>query len=191
MAAGFVPFQEGLETFLGLYYRTMDRVGTARWYYFEREYFEQLGALLGGNLRLCVVTLRGQVLAAGLFAVSGGIVQYLLSGVDERLGQPHATKLMMTYMRDWAKDAGHRALHLGGGVGGADDALSQFKRGFTRHSSLFRTWRLVVDDTLYAACVRAWELHTGGAADPIGGFFPAYRQPFPSVATAAGSSQHA
>ncbi len=177
VTAGFVPFREGLDVFLGLYYRTMDRVGAARWYYFERGYFEELGALLGENLRLCVVTLEEQVLAAGLFADSNGVVQYLLSGVDERLGQPHATKLMMTFVRDWAKEAGHRVLHLGGGVGGADDALSQFKRGFTRHSSLFQTWRLVVDEELYAACVRAWEAHSGSTADPLDGFFPAYRLP--------------
>jgi hypothetical protein len=178
VVAGFIPVPAGLDDFIQLYYRTMDRVSAARWYYFERSYFEELGALLGDALRLCVVKQRDQLLAAGLFAARGGIVQYLLSGIDERLGQPHATKLMMTFVRDWGKEAGHRILHLGGGVGGADDALSQFKRGFTRHSSLFRTWRQVVDAEQYAVQLRAWERASGMAADPIEGYFPAYRKPF-------------
>jgi len=177
VTAAFIPYSKGLDDFVRLYYRTMDRVGAARWYYFERSYFEELGKLLCDALRLCVVKQGDQLLAAGLFASSGGIVQYLLSGVDERLDQPHATKLMMIFVRDWGKVAGHRILHLGGGVGGTDDALSQFKRGFTRHFSLFCTWRHVVDAEQYEVRLRAWEQFSGMAADPIEGYFPAYRKP--------------
>lgn len=182
--AAFIPFAEGMDTFLRLYYRTMDRVGAARWYYFGRDYFERLATLLGETLQLCVVRRQGQVLAAGLFATSGGIVQYLFSGVDERLRQPHATKLMMVFVRDQARAAGHRVLHLGGGVGGAEDALSQFKRGFTRHASPFRTWRLVVDAERYQTRVRAWEQAAGVPADALTGYFPAYRKPLPATGAA-------
>lgn len=177
VVAEFIPFQVGLQDFIALYYQTMDRVKAAPWYYFERSYFEELYALLGDALRLCVVRQQDRLLASGLFAATGGIVQYLLSGVNEHAGEPHATKLMMTYVRDWGKAAGYRILHLGGGVGGADDALSQFKRGFTRHSSLFRTWRLVVEPGWYQALVQDWERASGQTADPIEGYFPAYRKP--------------
>lgn len=177
--ARWIPLQSGLSAFVELYYRTMDRVGAARWYYFEPSYFEGLARLLGDNLRLCEVHQRGQTLALGLFAFSGGIVQYLFSGVDERLNQPHATKLMMVFVRDWAKAAGERLFHLGGGVGGSDDALSQFKRGFTRHSSPFRSWRFVSDAQAYACYLRAWEQLADAMAESMDGYFPAYRKPLP------------
>lgn len=177
--ARWISLQASLAVFVELYYRTMDRVGAARWYYFEPAYFEGLAKLLGENLRLCEVHRGGQTAALGLFAVSGEGVQYLFSGLDERVGQPHATKLMMVFVRDWAKAAGLRWLHLGGGVGGTEDALSQFKRGFTRHSSPFRSWRFVSDAALYARLVGVWEQTAGVAADPIEGYFPAYRKPLP------------
>jgi hypothetical protein len=179
--ARWVPMAENLETFIKLYYQTMDRVGAAGWYYFDRAYFEELTRLLGEALWLCQVRLEGALLAAGLFASSGGITQYLLSGVDESLGQPHATKLMMVQARDRAKEAGDRALHLGGGLGAGNDMLSQFKRGFTRNSSRFFTWRLVSDEALYSELLRAWERNGGVPADGIDGFFPAYRKPLPSA----------
>jgi hypothetical protein len=177
--ARWIPLESGLSAFVDLYYRTMDRVHAARWYYFEPCYFEGLNRLLGDNLRLCEVHLRGQTVALGLFACSGGIVEYLFSGVDERLAQPHATKLMMVFVRDWAKIAGLRLFHLGGGVGGKEDALSQFKRGFTRHASPFRSWRFVSDTGTYACLLKAWEQLADAAAEPIEGYFPAYRKPLP------------
>lgn len=179
--AVWAPFSEGLGTFLDLYYRTMDRVGAARWYYFSRDYFEHLASLLGENLWLCEVRKQEQVLASGLFAASGRTVQYLFSGVDERLGQPHATKLMMVEVRDRARAAGYRFFHLGGGVGGAEDALAQFKRGFTRHASPFRSWRWVVEAERYQALIRAWVQAAGVPAEGPTGYFPAYRKPLPEA----------
>lgn len=83
---------------------------------------------------------RGLVLvAAGLFASSGGVQHDLLSGADESLAQPHATRLIMVFARDWAKGATLRALDFGGGIGARDDAPSQFKRRFTWQSGTFDT----------------------------------------------------
>lgn len=182
--ARFLPFASKMDEFIALNYHTMERVGAADWYYFDRGFYEGLAALLGDSLKLCAVELDGGLLAAGLFIASGGIVQYYVSGVDKRLGQPHATKLMITTVRDWAKGAGHRRFNLGGGVGANDDALSQFKRGFTRHSSLFHSWRLVTDDTGYGEALRTWEARSGVPADPVEGYFPAYRKALPAVVNA-------
>lgn len=179
LEAKFTCFQNRLSAFTDLYYRTMGRVGAASWYYFERPYFEQLGGLLGESLRLCEVLTHGGVAAAGLFAVSGGVVQYLFSAVDDRVKQPNATKLMLVFVRDWAKLAGQRFFHLGGGVGSTSDGLSQFKRGFTKHSSTFKTWRWVVDSDRYSELVKAWEEQAGSPAEPVSGYFPAYRSPIP------------
>lgn len=175
----FLPPLEGLENLLGLYYRTMERVGAASWYYFDRNHLASFISLLGAGARLCVVEQGQERLAAGLFAVSGGVVQYLLAGRDEDVGSPHATKLMLTFMRDWAKQEALEVFNLGGGLGASEDTLSQFKRGFTSHSSPYHTWRMIVDEDQYAGRLRAWEQLSGVAADGMEGYFPAYRKPFP------------
>jgi hypothetical protein len=121
---------------------------------------------------------EGRIVAAGLFAESGGIVQYLLSGKAGNGGHPHSTKLMMVHVRDWARARGCRAMHLGGGVGGrSDDSLSWFKRGFSKLSKPFHTWRFIVDEGRYREAVAAWEQVQGVPADDERGFFPPYRKP--------------
>lgn len=166
-----------LPDFVRLYHHTMDRVDAADWYYFEPSYFEGLKAVLGDGLKLCIVEQDSRIIAAGLFGVSNGVVQYLLSGTDNGSSQPNATKLMIVYVRDWAKRAGLRVFHLGGGLGGREDKLTQFKRGFSKLSSTFHSWRLVFDPERYAQAVHSWEEQSGQRADDWTGFFPAYRKP--------------
>ena len=167
---------DSLDTFVSLYHRTMDRVGAAPWYYFDRAYFEKFARVLGDQLKLCVVEDRAGVVAAGMFGVSGGVVQYLFSGSDDDQRQPHATKLMLVFVRDWAKRMGHRKMQLGGGLGSTDDSLRWFKRGFSKLSATFCTWRIVCDESLYRKAVAQWEMEIGERADDVAGFFPAYRK---------------
>lgn len=175
VAARFDNDWQHIDRFVELYHQTMDRVGAARSYYFDKGYFLALREALGGRLKLCVAEYGVTTAAAGLFAESAGIVQYLFSGGDVAAGHPHATKVMMAFVRDWAKSAGHRAFFLGGGYGGREDSLSQFKRGFSRSTSPFRSWRLVFDDDVYERVVRAAAERSGESAEGSGGFFPAYR----------------
>ena len=82
-------------------------------------------------------------------------------------------KLMIRYAACWAKGRGNRYLHLGGGVGGVDDSLFDWKSGFSplRHS--FYTLRAVVNETefdrlMIASGESLW-------SQTPGGFFPPYR----------------
>ncbi len=175
-----VSFDESfdrLSTFLELYHKTMDRVEAESWYYFDRLYFDRLAEVLGQDLKLAIVEHQGQVAAAGLFVASDGVVQYLFSGTDENVEQPHATKAMIVFVRDWARSSGHSVLQLGGGLGGRADSLAWFKRGFSKLSCPFFTWRLVVDRARYDALVDAWQASSGEPAESPDGYFPAYRKP--------------
>ncbi len=177
VTAGFDDEFENFDTFIDFYYRTMDAVGAASMYYFKPSYFSGLREVLGRDLKLCIVEYEGRAVAAGLFAVSGGVVQYLLSGKEEGGGHPHATKLMMVHVRDWAKEQGLKVLHLAGGVGGrSDDALSRFKRGFSKLSKPFYSWRLIAHQGRFAEAVADWERMSGESVGDVRGFFPPYRQ---------------
>ena len=179
-------FDEGWEhlaTFSQLYRATMQRHGATGHYLFSDRYFGQLREALGDRLRLCVVDVGGAVAAAGLFAETDGIVQYHLSASDSAFSQHRPTKLMLHFVRDWAKDRGNRRMHLGGGVGGRQDALFRFKAGFSHARHPFRTLRMVLDEAAYAAIVHAHD----ATLDPhrLDGFFPLYRRPAAPVVTSA------
>jgi len=165
---------EHAERFVEIYLATMARVEAAAPYLFDRAYLDGLRAALGGRLKLGLVSIEEKVVAAALFVATGRIVQYHLSGTDDAFLRERPTKLLLHFVRGWAKERGSRWFHLGGGVGGGEDSLFKFKAGFSRHRSAFHTLRVVVDPDEYATLVRM----RAPGADPtdLSGFFPLYRR---------------
>jgi hypothetical protein len=166
---------EHLPAFVALYRETMERVGASRYYLFDESYFAELREALGRRLLLCVVVIEGAIAAGGLFVETGGLVQYHLSGTDARFLRQGPAKLMLHFVRSWARERGYRRLHLGGGVGGAEDSLFAFKAGFSPDRHRYQTLRAVADEPAYGALVRRRD----PARDPADrqGFFPLYRSP--------------
>lgn len=169
---------ETLDRFAELYHETMARVGADASYFFPPGYFHALRRELDGALHLCGVRgPEGDLACAGLFAAHDGIVQYFFSGTAGEHARRAPTKLMMEQVIRWGSATGQRVLHLGGGVGGREDALFHFKAGFSDDRRTFVSWRVVVDGERYAALAERRggdaEADAGGGA----GFFPAYRAP--------------
>jgi ribosomal protein S18 acetylase RimI-like enzyme len=163
-----------LEAFKDLYRLTMARRAAAPFYFFDDLYFDGLRDALGESLRLCIVEKDGDIAAAGLFVETNGIVQYHLSGTADAFRMFQPTKLMMHFVGGWAKNRGNRVLHLGGGVGGADDSLLRFKVGFSPLRHIFATLRMVTDEREYRRLVAAHDPYLDQGERT--GFFPSYRQ---------------
>jgi hypothetical protein len=161
--------------FMELYQQTMLRAGAAPFYLFDDVYFHAMRDVLGSRLHLIVVEIEGEVAATSIEVETSGIVQDHLTGTDMRFSSLAPGKLLIHFVRSWARERGNRWLHLGGGVGGANDSLFQYKQGFSRRQLPFHTLRVVVDEGEYRRLVRAHN----PAADPdsLEGYFPAYRQP--------------
>lgn len=161
------------ETFVRLYLETMERLSAEQRYMFDEAYFRELRAALGPSAMLWLVTKDEAIAAAVLFVETSGIVQYHLAGSDEEHAWARPTKLLIRTVTLWGKERGDVRLHLGGGVGGADDSLMHFKAGFSDDRHIFRTLRVVLDATEYARLVAARD----PALDPadLDGFFPRYR----------------
>lgn len=170
---------ETLDRFAELYNETMERVGADASYFFPPAYFHALRRELGDALHLCGVRAPdGGLACAGLFSACGGTIQYFFSGTAAEHARRAPTKLMMDQVIRWGNEAGQRVLHLGGGVGGREDALFHFKAGFSPLRAEFRSWRVVVDAERYGTLADTWR---GGAPaeGAESGFFPAYRAPAP------------
>ena len=171
-----VPLREHLDSFLQIYNETMDRVQAKDSYYFGRDYFARLGEM-PEQVHCCVVELGGEQAAACLFFECGGIVQAHLGGTKSEFLAKSPFHLLLFHVAMWAKSRGNRYLHLGGGVGGSNDRLLQFKQGFSRLLFPFLTLRLITHEEKYRDLST---LRAQAANRPVedllhSDFFPAYR----------------
>lgn len=155
--------------FARLYNDTMERIGSSDYYRFGIEYFETLRSALQGRVVLARARLEGELVGAALFTLSDSsrLVGYHLSGSAPMPSNLQPTKLIIEQMQQWAEGHGYRALHLGGGLGAAEDSLYRFKSGFSSWTHRFRTIRFVLDARRYQQLSRG--------RDSQSGFFPLYR----------------
>jgi len=176
MTARMVPFQESIGEFISIYYETMDRLEAGRSYYFDDEYFSHFYTL-GEKVHLCIVELQDKITCSGIFTECCGIIQYHLGGTRNEFIKQAPSKLMLDYIRFWAKERGNEVLHLGGGVGGGKDSLYLFKAGFSKQTHTFLTLRLFIDEEKYRHLLelRAKSLNTDVEELLSTNFFPAYR----------------
>jgi hypothetical protein len=138
-------------------------------YRFDDGYFRDLRRCLGERLHLCIVVAPGgEAAAGGLFTTVDGLMQFHLAGTAEPFRRVAPAKLMILHMRDRARRWGIRRMHLGGGVGCAEDSLAFFKQGFSKLRSRFKTFRMVLLPSVYQDLA-------GPCPPPAAGFFPAYR----------------
>jgi hypothetical protein len=165
---------EGLEDFEPIYWESMDRVGANASYYFPPSYFRELSAALGNRLWTCTARRpEGDAAASILLVESGPIVQYHLGGTRTAALALTPTKLLFDHAWRWAKARGRRVLHLGGGVGGAEDSLFYFKAGFSDQRLPFFTWQIVFLEKAYRSLDAHRRQMQRQATRPE--FFPAYR----------------
>ena len=157
-----------IAAFAEIYLQTMARVSAAPAYVFDVAYFERLLTIPGLKLMLCLV--EGEVCAGAVVSACGAIAQYHLGGTADRWLNRAPMKLIFDEARQWASGLGCTRLHLGGGLGAREDALFNFKAGFSQDRHAFRVWRWVIDQVAYDRLVARV-----GAEAQASASFPAYR----------------
>ena len=156
-----------LREFTGVYEQTMRRAGAAPFYFFPREYWDALAA--GEKLVRVDVRGGGALLASVLGMGEPPWLHYHLGGTTDAARGSGASHLALYSLAHWGREQGYDTLHLGGGVGGGDDSLLEFKLRFAPDGLQGSAIGKAVHDP--AAYVRL-----GGEID-WDGFFPAYREP--------------
>lgn len=78
-------------------------------------------------------------------------------------------------MVGWGVSHHYSFLHLGGGVGGQQDALYKFKKGFSADDYSFYTVRLITNNNIYRKLCSDLNF-TDVEIDDISNFFPLYRK---------------
>jgi hypothetical protein len=176
--AGFEPFQQDrgwADFFHEIYSETMQRRSAGSSYFFSREMFQRLEEEAPrDNLRLVGCRRAGQVACAALITRGAGTANYFLGGTRIEYLRHSPAKLMFDHEFEWEQIAGSKAFILGGGVGSLVDPLFNFKRGFSKLTCDYVTWREVIDPDQYRALVDETAT-TDRDLGELSPFFPPYR----------------
>jgi hypothetical protein len=169
---------EDLKRFKDLHVSTMKRLNARPSYYYQEDYYEKLwnSTLFDTSILLAEDPESGEVVSAAMFIICGSIVQYHLSGTDERYLDEHPVKVLIDEMRIIANKEGLKFFNLGGGLGGSEDSLFYFKSKFSKDYREFCVWKYIVDEETYFKLSNK-NLNSGCGLDPASckTFFPCYR----------------
>lgn len=145
---------EHLDEFIRIYEATMAHDHAARYYYFEREYYEYLIEHMKDHTEFFYSVCEGKYIGAAIFFYNQEYMHYHLSGMDAEYRFTAATNLLLYEAAVWACEKGIRLLHLGGGME-AEDSLFGFKKQFNRQGRLpFHVGRTVYDQDAYEELMR-------------------------------------
>ncbi|PUE08605.1 hypothetical protein B9Z51_06520 [Limnohabitans sp. T6-5] len=167
-----------MREFPRIYAQTMQRLNAKSEYQYTSEYFDRIHKALGDKLQCAaVLNADGDLMCAALFTHVNDVVQYHLSATDERFAKMAPMKLVISEMREWARQRSVLYFHLGGGLGGGKDSLFYFKEKFGGQTRLFRTVSAIHISEIYEKECQSRASLDGSADSTINGFFPAYRAP--------------
>ena len=173
-AAGveFVPqaAAEGLDEFVDLYSETMRRRNASSFYSFPDAYWLHLATNLEDALARFDARADDELVGSILCLAAPPVLHYHLGASSGRGQAVGANHLLFCETAAWAAERGFERFHLGGGVGGFEDSLYEFKRRFDPDGRLPATLGKAVHDG------DAYRRLSGSDEIDFGGFFPAYRE---------------
>ena len=160
---------EAIDRFIEIYIENMRRVNASKMYFFPDDYFYRFMEELPASLFLAYYD--DEAISGSLFTTCNGIVQPHLSATKDEYLRWSPLKLVWDCIRKDAIRQNEKWMHLGGGFGGADDSLFQFKTQFSDLRFSFKTWRYIHNEEVYARLV------SEKCPNPISqpSFFPLYR----------------
>jgi hypothetical protein len=164
--------QRAVADFHALYTGAMQKLDATSYYFFDEEYFEQLSVATDFESLIFFASIEDRKVAASIFIVTNGIMQYYLSGTDSHFRSLSPSKAIIAEAHRVAVERKLRHVVLGGGVGSRQDALFEFKRGFSNSTAPFHVVRSILDEARYGSLCDDRRIKP--SAD---GYFPAYRTP--------------
>ena len=161
---------KNLDAFKEIYYATMDRNHAVEYYYFNDEYFENCLMFFPDDLLLIEALYDRQIIAAGLYFLSGRDIHVHLSGTLPEYLSLSPAYILRYAVCVWGKENGFERIHHGGGrTNDESDALYQFKKQFGTRTVAFYIGKRVWNPEVYE------KLCDCSSKDKNSEFFPAYR----------------
>lgn len=162
---------ENIDSFIEIYYSTMDRNKATDYYYFDEKYFADCLKNFRENLVYLEALYEGKTIAAGLYFIYGDIIHVHLSGTLAEYLHLSPAYILRYAITLWGKENGFSMIHHGGGrTNSEEDSLYLFKKQFaTKRELEFYVGRRIWNMDAYRELCRLAGVSEGGE------FFPSYR----------------
>jgi hypothetical protein len=138
----------GIETFYNLYIDTMTKVGAKSYYFFRKEWFDNLIQLLRDNVALFHAYYQDKIIASAIFLYNKYFINYFLTGSLQEVKHLSANNLLLYEVALWAKHNGIKYFNLGGGYV-VNDSLARFKSSFSHFRAEYFTGGVIHDNKYY------------------------------------------
>lgn len=166
---------EDIAVFISLYYHTMNRLEASEGYYFDEAYFHKIIESSAYTAQVIfAITKDTHKIASAVLLVKTNhtIIQYHLSGTLAEYKHLSPIRFLLNEIRILGTTAGYTYFNLGGGFGGKQDSLFDFKASFSNDYRKFKVWKFIVNPKIYNALTRE---NTNITAVTKTKFFPLYR----------------
>lgn len=162
---------EDIEAFVDIYTENMERVQSADYYRFSREYFLSLIHTDEFDCRLFLVYVENEAVCGMIAAFTQGIIQAHLIGTRTNYISDSPAKFLVDEVSKAGRVEGMKYLHLGGGFGFKEDSLFKWKSLFSDSYLEYKSLRFIVNDEIYHELVDKKGIDRDADVD----FFPLYR----------------
>jgi lipid II:glycine glycyltransferase (peptidoglycan interpeptide bridge formation enzyme) len=153
----------------------MNRHKADKFYYFSKEWFSSIKALLCDNVTLVHAVYHGRIVASTIYLFNENHIHYFLQGSEYEMRHLAANNLSIYETALWAKSRGVRYFYLGGGYKANDNVL-RFKATFSPLRAQFYVGKVVMNDYYYKyLTIRKQAAEGITILDPDREFFPEYR----------------
>ncbi len=166
--------KEDVLLFVDLFHENMDRVKAKEHYYFTPEYFFGLieSKDFETDVLIAVENESNKIISAAMMVKTKGIIQYHMSGTLNDYTKMTPVRLLIDKTRIQGTEDGYTYFNLGGGLGGKENPLLQFKSSFSKDFKTFKVWKYIVNEEVYGQlCNANTKLQSAKDVD----FFPKYR----------------
>ena len=151
-----VEESDDIESFMSIYYETMDKNNARGFYYFEKQYFEDL--LNIDEIKLIKVLLDKEVIAMSFVMCGDRIAHYHLSANKLDFLKYNANYLILEEAFKMAKKEGCENFLLGGGrTSSVEDNLFKFKSKFSKLTKDFYLAGNIYNREIYDKYIDIWE----------------------------------
>ncbi|WP_423149294.1 GNAT family N-acetyltransferase [Rubrolithibacter danxiaensis] len=145
--------KEEIIEFVKIYNENMIKVNASSYYFFDDQYFFDLLNSDDFESKLLLAYYDGEITSGGIVTLSNNIMQFHLAATRNEFLPDAPMKLLFHEAAVLGKSLGMSYLHLGGGVGGKEDSLFEFKSGFSDLHLSFKTWRYIANLSAYNSLV--------------------------------------
>lgn len=147
---------DNIETFIELYEKTMDKNNATDFYYFSRDYYEQL--ISNEDIELYEIRQDGKIFSMAFFMFGNEIGHYHLSANNYEMRKYNANYFILDQIFEIAKNKGKKYFLLGGGTtSNRDDSLLKFKQKFSPLTKSFYIAGKIYNSEVYNKYKRIWE----------------------------------